>query len=253
VLLNNYNMNTANNNSKLNGKKVIIMGGSSGIGMATAKAAASEGAKVIIVSSNQQRVDSALTELPDNAEGYAIDLGREQNIKTFFDGIGTFDHLVYTAGENLSLIYLNNLDLEKAHDFFNLRYWGALASLKYATPHIARGGSVSLMSGTASARPGAGWLLGASICGAMDGLTRTMAIELAPIRVNAVAAGVIKTNLWNGLSEADREGMYKSLSETLPLKRVGEAEDIALAFTYLMQQPHVTGQILTVDGGTVLV
>ncbi|MDN5284722.1 MAG: NAD(P)-dependent dehydrogenase, short-chain alcohol dehydrogenase family [Mucilaginibacter sp.] len=229
------------------------MGGTSGIGLATAKAAAGEGAQVVIASSNQQRVDNALTELPDNAEGYAIDLGHEQNIKTFFEGIGTFDHLIYTAGENLSLIYLNDLELEKAHDFFNLRYWGALASLKYAAPHINKGGSVSLMSGTASARPGAGWLLGASICGAMDGLTRAMAVELAPIRVNAVAAGVIKTNLWNGLSEADREGMYKSLSEALPLKRVGEAEDIALAFTYLMKQQYGTGQILTVDGGTVLV
>lgn len=229
------------------------MGGTSGIGLATAKAAADEGAQVIVVSSNQQRINSALTELPDSTKGYTIDLGNEQNIKTFFEGIGTFDHLVYTAGENLSLIYLNDLELEKAHNFFNLRYWGALASLKYATPHINQGGSISLMSGTASARPGAGWLLGASICGAMNGLTRAMAIELAPIRVNAVAAGVIKTNLWNGLSEANREGMYKSLSEALPLKRVGEAEDIALAFTYLMKQPHVTGQILTVDGGTVLV
>jgi NAD(P)-dependent dehydrogenase (short-subunit alcohol dehydrogenase family) len=246
-------MNTKINNSKLQGKRVIIMGGTSGIGLATAKAAADEGAQVIVVSSNQQRINSALTELPDSTKGYTIDLGNEQNIKTFFEGIGTFDHLVYTAGENLSLIYLNDLELEKAHNFFNLRYWGALASLKYATPHINQGGSISLMSGTASARPGAGWLLGASICGAMNGLTRAMAIELAPIRVNAVAAGVIKTNLWNGLSEANREGMYKSLSEALPLKRVGEAEDIALAFTYLMKQPHVTGQILTVDGGTVLV
>jgi NAD(P)-dependent dehydrogenase (short-subunit alcohol dehydrogenase family) len=246
-------MNTQINNSKLQGKRVIIMGGTSGIGLATAKAAADEGALVVVVSSNQQRVDNALTELPGNAEGYATDLGQEQNIKAFFEGIGTFDHLVYTAAENLSLTYLNDLELQKARDFFNLRYWGALASLKYAAPHIAREGSISLMSGTANARPGAGWLLGASICGAMDGLTRTMAIELAPIRVNAVAAGVIKTNLWNGLSEADREGMYKSLSETLPLKRVGEAEDVALAFTYLMKQQHVTGQILTVDGGTVLV
>ncbi|WP_183566795.1 SDR family oxidoreductase [Mucilaginibacter sp. SP1R1] len=246
-------MNTQNNNSKLQDKRVIIMGGTSGIGLATAQAAAAEGANVIVVSSNQQRVDDALTTLPNTAKGYAIDLSSEQNIKSFFDGIGSFDHLVYTAGENLSLIYLSNLELENARSFFNLRYWGALASLKYAAPHINQGGSVSLMSGTASARPGAGWLLGASICGAMDGLTRAMAVELAPIRVNAVSAGVIKTNLWNGLTEADREGMYKYLGDNLLLKRVGEAEDIALAFTYLMKQQHGTGQILAVEGGTLLV
>lgn len=229
------------------------MGGTSGIGLATAQAAAAEGAHVVVVSSNQQRVNDALATLPDTAKGYAIDLSNEQNIKIFFNGIGNFDHLVYTAGENLSLIYLNDMNLEKAHNFFNLRYWGALASLKYGAPRINQGGSISLMSGTANARPGAGWLLGASICGAMDGLTRAMAVELAPIRVNAVAAGVIKTNLWNSIPETDREGMYKYYGDTLLVKRVGEAEDVALAFTYLMKQHFGTGQIITVDGGTVLV
>ncbi|MDN3550323.1 SDR family oxidoreductase [Mucilaginibacter aquaedulcis] len=246
-------MNTQINNSKLQGKRVVIMGGTSGIGLATAQAAAAEGAHVVVVSSNQQRVNDALATLPDTAKGYAIDLSNEQNIKIFFNGIGNFDHLVYTAGENLSLIYLNDMNLEKAHNFFNLRYWGALASLKYGAPHINQGGSISLMSGTANARPGAGWLLGASICGAMDGLTRAMAVELAPIRVNAVAAGVIKTNLWNSIPETDREGMYKYYGEALLVKRVGEAEDVALAFTYLMKQHFGTGQIITVDGGTVLV
>ena len=246
-------MNTQINNSKLQGKRVIIMGGTSGIGLATAQAAAGEGAHVVIVSSNQQRVNDALATLPDTAKGHAVDLSNEHNIKTFFHGIGNFDHLVYTAGENLSLTYLNDMDLEKAHDFFTLRYWGALASLKYGAPHINQGGSISLMGGTAGARPGAGWVLGASTCAAIEGVTRAMAVELAPIRVNAVAAGVIKTNLWNNLSEAEREGMYKYYGETLPVKRVGEAEDVALAFTYLMQQQFGTGQIITVDGGTVLV
>ena len=229
------------------------MGGTSGIGLATAQAAAAEGAHVVVVSSNQQRVNDTLATLPDTAKGYAVDLTNEQNIKTFFEGIGNFDHLVYTAGENLSLTYLGNLELEKARDFFMLRYWGVLASLKYGVPHINQGGSVSLMGGTAGARPNAGWVLGASTCAAIEGVTRTMAIELAPIRVNAVAAGVIKTNLWGNLSEADREGMYKSLGDALPVKRVGEAEDVALAFTYLMKQQFGTGQIITVDGGTVLI
>lgn len=246
-------MNTQINNSKLQGKRVILLGASSGIGLATAKAAAAEGANVVIVSSNQQRINNALKELPQGSEGYAVDLSEESNIKTFFKGIGQFDHLVYTAGENLSLIYLNDLEMKKAHSFFNIRYWGAIAALKYGAPHINKGGSISLMSGTANNRPGAGWLLGASICGAMDGLTRAMAVELAPIRVNAVSAGVIKTNLWNSIPETDRESMYQSLSDALLLKRVGEAEDVALAFTYLMKQPHGTGQILTVDGGTLLV
>jgi NAD(P)-dependent dehydrogenase (short-subunit alcohol dehydrogenase family) len=246
-------MNTQNQNSKLLNKRIILMGGTSGIGLATAKAAAAEGANVVVVSSSQQRVDSALAELPESAAGYAVDLSKEQNIKAFFDSIGNFDHLVYTAAENISLIYVNELELEKAHSYFNLRYWGVLASIKYGAPHINQGGSISLMSGIANPRPGAGWLLGASICGAIEGLTRAMAVELAPVRVNAVSAGVVKTNLWNSIPEADREAYYKSVGDSLLVKRVGEAEDIAQAFTYLMKQQFSSGQILITDGGTVLV
>jgi len=95
--------------------------------------------------------------------------------------------------------------------------------------------------------------LGASICAAMEGFTRAMAMELAPIRVNIVSPGVIKTELWNGMSESDREKMYTNIGNTLPLKRVGEAEDIARTFVYLLEQQFATGQTLIVDGGTSLV
>jgi NAD(P)-dependent dehydrogenase (short-subunit alcohol dehydrogenase family) len=109
------------------------------------------------------------------------------------------------------------------------------------------------MSGSFGHRPGKGYSLGAVICGMMDAFTRAMAVELAPLRVNNIAAGVIKTNLWNNLSNDDREGYFKHLEETLLLKRVGEAEDIAQAFVYLMKQRHTTGQSLVIDGGSVLV
>ncbi|HTF30661.1 MAG TPA: SDR family oxidoreductase, partial [Flavitalea sp.] len=108
-------------------------------------------------------------------------------------------------------------------------------------------------SGNFGQRPSKGYSLGAAICGAMDAFTRAMAVELAPIRVNNIAAGVINTNLWNNLSEADREGFYKYLESILLLKRVGEAEDIAQAFVYLMKQSYTTGQSLIIDGGGVLV
>ncbi|MCW3106358.1 MAG: short-chain dehydrogenase, partial [Segetibacter sp.] len=142
---------------------------------------------------------------------------------------------------------------EKAKDFFTIRFWGAFAAIKYGVPFIKEGGSITLMSGNFGQRPAKGYSLGATICGAMDAFTRAMAVDLAPLRVNNIAAGVIKTNLWNNLSDADREGFYKHLESTLPLKRIGEAEDVAEAFVYLMKQPYVTGQSLVVDGGAVLV
>jgi NAD(P)-dependent dehydrogenase (short-subunit alcohol dehydrogenase family) len=239
--------------NELEGKRIIVLGGSSGLGLATAKAAASEGASVIIVSSNQSRVDSALAELPEGSRGYAVDLSQEKNIKNFFDQAGRFDHLVYTAGENITMSMVDDTDIERGKDFFTIRFWGAFAAIKYCKAYINEGGSITLMSGNFGQRPSAGYSLGATICGAMDGFTRAMAVELAPIRVNNIAAGVIKTNLWNNLSEDDRNGFYKHLESTLLLKRVGEAEDIAQAFVYLMKQQYTTGQSLVIDGGAVLV
>lgn len=239
--------------SDLKGKKVIVLGGSSGLGLATAKAAADEGASVVIVSSNRSRIDSALAELPEGSSGFAVDLSREESIKSFFEQQGRFDHLVYTAGENITMSMLDDTEIEKGKDFFTIRFWGAFAAIKYGKAHINEGGSVTLMSGNFGQRPSAGYSLGATICGAMDAFTRAMAVELAPIRVNNIAAGVIKTNLWNNLSEEDRNGFYKHLENTLLLKRVGDAEDIAKAFVYLMKQDYVTGQSLVIDGGAVLV
>jgi NAD(P)-dependent dehydrogenase (short-subunit alcohol dehydrogenase family) len=235
------------------GKRVILLGASSGLGLATARAAAAEGANVIIVSSNQQRIDQALTGLPQGSKGYAIDLNKEQSIKNFFDEMGSFDHLVYTAGENLTLNNIDETEIEKARTFFNLRFWGAFAAVKYSAPYINAGGSISLTSGIASTRPGKGWSVASSICGAMEGFVRAMAVEIAPIRVNSVVPGVTKTNLWNSMSNTDRENLYKIVGDSLPVKRVGEAEDVAQTFLYLMKQQFGTGQNIIVDGGSVLV
>ncbi len=238
----------------LKGKKVVILGGSSGIGLATAKAAAAEGAELVIASSNQQRVDKALKELPAGSKGFPVDLTNEQAVQGFFNQLGSFDHLIYTAGESLQLINIADVAIADAKQFFNLRYWGAFTAVKYAAPYINKNGSIVLTSGIASLRPpGAGWSLGASICAAMEGFNRAMAIELAPVRVNLVSPGVVKTNLWSNMTDAEREGMYNGIGNNLPVKRVGEAEDIAQTYLYLMQQQYGTGQVIVVDGGSVLV
>jgi NAD(P)-dependent dehydrogenase (short-subunit alcohol dehydrogenase family) len=239
--------------NKLTGKKVLILGGSSGIGLATAKAAGEEGVSLVIVSSNQEKINNALKDLPVGSAGYAVDLSKEENIKDLFGKIGNFDHLIYCAGENLSLNTIEATDIGKARDFFTVRFWGPFAAVKYGKPFINKGGSISLTSGTASLRPGAGWSVASAICGAMEGFVRAMAVELAPLRVNCVVPGVVRTPLWDSMSKSDRESLYKYVSDSVLLKRVAEAEDIARGFIYLMEQDHATGQSLLIDGGTVLV
>jgi NAD(P)-dependent dehydrogenase (short-subunit alcohol dehydrogenase family) len=237
----------------LQGKRIVVLGGSSGIGLATAQAAVREGAIVVIASSRKARVDEALATLPTGTEGHVLDLADRDATRALFARLDSFDHLVFTAGETLQLGSLATSDVDAAHRFFMLRYWGAYCAAKYGSSSIRRGGSIVFTSGIAGQRPRAGWSLGASICAAMEGLTRALAVELAPIRVNIVSPGVVQTSLWANMTEAERAARYQQMSDRLPVGHVGDAAEIAQAYLYLMRQTYSTGQVLVVDGGAVLV
>jgi NAD(P)-dependent dehydrogenase (short-subunit alcohol dehydrogenase family) len=234
-------------------KRVVIVGGSSGIGLAVAKEAASQGAEVVIVSSNAERVQEAVRSIGGNVRGEAIDVSDEKAVEAFFTKIGAIDHLVFTAGDSLQLHKLADTDLKQARRAFELRYWSVLATVKYASPQIRNGGSIVLTTGVAGQRPLSGWVIAASVCGTIEALTRALAVELAPIRVNAVSPGVVRTNLWQNMSSSEREQLFESVGKRLPVGRVGEAHDIAQAYLFLMQEGFSTGQTVVVDGGTVLV
>ncbi|MCY1138098.1 SDR family oxidoreductase [Actinoplanes sp. Pm04-4] len=225
-------------------ERVVVLGGTSGIGYAVAEAAVERGAEVVVVSRNEQRVREAAERL--GATGRTADLGHAPT--GLFDEIGPFDHLVYTAGEQLALTPMASLDVEQAREFFGVRYFGALAAVRAALPHLREGGSITLTSGTAADRPGPGWAVASSICGAVEGLTRALAVELAPIRVNAVKPGVTRSPMWG----ADVEQFYAETAAAVPLRRVGEVADVADAYLYLIGQPFTTGTVLTVDGGALL-
>jgi NAD(P)-dependent dehydrogenase (short-subunit alcohol dehydrogenase family) len=239
--------------NSLSNQRVVVLGGSSGIGLATAKLASGNGASVAIVSRSRARVDAALEQLPSSAEGYVADLTSSDETQELFGQLGGLDHLVYTAGENLRLATLKETDLDDARGFLETRFWGALTAIDAAQYQIRPGGSIVLMSGTAAARPQAGWSIAAAICGAIEGLTRALAVELAPIRVNAVVPGVVRTELWASMPDTEREAMYSAMASILPVGRVGEAEEVAEAIGYLMSNGYTTGTTLEINGGAVLV
>ena len=240
-------------NTGFESQRIVILGGTSGIGLATAERAAAEGAAVVVASSHPDRIDAALELLPDSAEGYTVDVRREDEVRDLFGRLGSFDHLAFTAGETLQIGPIAETDLDGARRALDVRLWGAYAAAKHAAGHLRPGGSIVLSTGVAGARPEPDWTVAASICGALDALTRALAVELAPVRVNAVSPGVVRSNLWRDMSERDRSAMYDSLSETLPVGRVGEVGDIAESFLYLMRNGYSSGTIVTVDGGSVLV
>ncbi|WP_328855523.1 SDR family oxidoreductase [Microbispora hainanensis] len=237
----------------LQGQRVVVLGGTSGIGLATAESVARQGAVVTVASSRPSSVERALSLLPDGCEGRVADLTDARAVGRLFEDLGEFSHLVYTAGEPLTMMPVDTLDLDAARDFFGLRYFGALGAVRAALPYLRKDGSITLTTGIAKDRPGPGWAVAASICGAMEALTKALAVELAPVRVNVVSPGFVRSPLWSAMGEEERERMYAGIGASIPAGRVGEVEDIARAYLFLMTEPFATGTVLTVDGGNVLV
>jgi NAD(P)-dependent dehydrogenase (short-subunit alcohol dehydrogenase family) len=236
----------------LQDKRIVVLGGTSGIGLAVAQAAARQGADLVVVSSQAAKVEAALAAFPPGVQGHAVDLSVESAVGELFAAVGALDHLVYCAGEALTLQPLA-ADLGQVRRFWEVRYWGALAAAKHAAGRLRPGGSIVFAGGTAGQRPlGAGWGPASSICSAMEGLTRALAVELAPLRVNCVAPGVVRTPLWSGMADGDRTAFYAAEAERLPVGHVGEPSEVAEAYLYLMRQTYVTGQTVWVDGGGLL-
>jgi NAD(P)-dependent dehydrogenase (short-subunit alcohol dehydrogenase family) len=236
----------------IHGQRVVVLGGTSGNGLATAKAAARLGAQVTVVSRRQVSVDRALADLPPGTCGRAADLTDTDQVRRLFDDLDSIDHLVFTAGEPLLLMSLDTLDLDKAREFFTLRYFSALWAVHAAMPHLRPGGSITLTSGIVSQRPGPDLAVVASVCGAVESLTRALAVELAPIRVNAVCPGIVRSPLWDPMPQASRDQMYRDTAASIPAGRVGEVGDIAQAYLFCLTEPFATGTVLTIDGGFAL-
>lgn len=233
-------------------QRVLIIGGTSGIGLAVATAVAERGGTPIVVSRAQSSVDRALGALPAGAQGATVDLTDTAAIEQLAEDIGSVDHLVYTAGEPLEAVPLTSLTPAVISRFYQTRFIGACSTVRVFGPRLPATGSITLTSGSASEQPEFG-ALPVSLCGATNALTTALAVELAPVRVNAVAPGVVRSPLWRNLDGADREAMFSSTAEQTPLGRIGDVDDAAQAYLYCIEQKFSTGAVIKVDGGSVLV
>ena len=234
----------------LDGKRVVVIGGTSGIGFAVARLAQQLGAEVVIASSRAANVDAALEQL-HGATGNTIDLRDEDNVARFFAQLGAFDHLALTAGDWDIPMFVGarNLDLAAAREGLTVRFWGALAAVKHGSRSIDPNGSITLTSGMLAHRPAKGAPLAAALSGAVEHLARGLAVDLAPVRVNAVCPGIILTE---HTSQMPQERLQAYLTR-LPLPRGAEPAEAATAYVYAMLNGYVTGQVLPVDGGGGLV
>lgn len=234
----------------LNGQKVVIFGGTGSFGFATAEAAIADGAEVVIVSPSSDKVDAAVAKLGDKASGQVADANDDASVEQMFERVGPFDHLVVTVGGALKARGL--APVADAKTVFETRFWGQYRIARAAGGKIRPGGSISLTSGAVSQRPMYGALLGAMLNSAVEGLVRVLALEFAPVRVNAVAPGVIESNQFDAMPEADRKAFFDLVSGGVPTGRVGQVDDIAQTFLFLMNNTYMTGSAINVDGGALL-
>lgn len=229
--------------------QVLVIGGSSGIGFAVARAALGEGARVTIASSSEAKLSGALDRLGDG-ESAVLDVTDEAGVEAFFASSGPFDHIIFTAADwgPVELTEFSQTNLEEAAKLFEVRFWGALAVVKHGAKCVPSGGSITLTNGMAAHRPDKGMATAAAMAGAVEHLVLGLAVELAPIRVNAVCPGAIHTEAFDDVPPEFRKFQEARLAGQL-LPRVGQPDEAAEAYLYLMRGSYTTGQVLRVEGG----
>lgn len=234
---------------------VVVVGGTSGIGLEVGELVARDGALVTVASRSQQNVDAALDRLPKGARGFRLDATDEADVQDFFKQVGEFDHLVFAAGVPLRYRTLGEVTMDEARESFALHYWGAYMAAKYGSPGLSAGGSIVLTSSILAIRPAATVAAAAGAMAAVESLTRALAVELAPVRVNAVRLGPLERkprSVWYG-GEPDSDELFKTLNDKLLTKRVARRAEVARAYTHLMENTYATGTVLAADGGYALV
>ena len=231
-------------------ESVVIIGGSSGMGLAIAKEAADSGAAVIIAGRSQGKLDEAIRVIAGDVATYIVDLSDEGSVMKLFQSIGAFDHLVIT-GSSVKTGQLRELSLADARASMNSKFWGAYMAARYA--QIRPKGSITFFSGILSRRPSSGLASLAAINAAVEALGRALALELAPIRVNVVSPGLTDTPAYATMPDDARKGMFAAVAKRLPVGRVGRPEDIASLTLELMRNSFLTGLVVDVDGGAMLV
>jgi NAD(P)-dependent dehydrogenase (short-subunit alcohol dehydrogenase family) len=241
------------------GGTIVVIGGSSGIGLAVARRSLDDGATVVIAGRSQRRLDAARTDLARTGppagrlSAHPVDIGDPAQVARLFERVGTLSHLVVTAAD---LPYGPAVGLSEDSILRAVRskILGPLFAAQQAAPRITKPGSITFTSGVAASRPAPGGALAATVNGALESMVLALALELAPIRVNAVSPGWVDTPVWDQLATPDvKNARMADLAARLPARRLGRPEDIANAVAFLIADAFVTGTVLHAEGAQVLV
>ncbi len=237
----------------IRGHRVVVIGASSGIGLATAELMSRAGAELVLANRDETRLREVAKGLPGNASTHRLDVSREADVAAFFEKIGGFDHLVVPAAGS-ALGTLADSATESIRALVDSKFWGQTFAVKYGARLIAKKGSITLFSGTVTGKPLPGTSAFAAVGSAIEAASRVWALEYAPIRINTIVPGIIDTPIWGSLlGESGRAKHLDGTARVLPVGRVGLPGDVAKAVAFLIDSPFVTGTTLVVDGGHRLV
>jgi NAD(P)-dependent dehydrogenase (short-subunit alcohol dehydrogenase family) len=233
------------------GQRIVVIGASAGIGEATAGAFAAQGAAVVITGRSKDRLDQAAQRIGHPVEVAELDATDRGALDAFFATNGTIDHLILTASPGaVGAGPFASLDEAALRQAFDGKFFAHVKAIQAALPRLRADGSVTIVS-AASARaafPGTAALAAAN--GALETIVAPLAVELAPLRVNAVSPGVIDTHWWHGMPADQRRGYFEAVAAVTPVRRIGTPRDVADAIVYLAGAGFVTGTVLECTGGS---
>jgi NAD(P)-dependent dehydrogenase (short-subunit alcohol dehydrogenase family) len=233
-------------------RTALVVGGTSGIGLATARRLHGRGATVHIAGRGKERLDEVAASDP-GLLGHQADGASADEIGALAEAIGTIDWLVVSLSGSEGAGPFADLDLGMLRRAFDAKFWGHVTTVQAVLPHLAADGSITLL-GAISARTGAPGIAGiAAINGAVEALVKPLAVELAPIRVNGVSPGFVDTPWWAGLPGEARQAYFAQAARALLTRRIATADDVADAVVLAATNPNLTGTVIETDGGARLV
>jgi NAD(P)-dependent dehydrogenase (short-subunit alcohol dehydrogenase family) len=230
----------------LSGSRVLVIGGSGGIGLATARLAAELGAHVTVASRSPDRVAAAVAGIGPTAQGRVVDVTSDESVQALFEDKTQWDHVIVT-GSQVTIQPVRQLPLDTARAAFDSKFWGFYRVAKFA--NITAGGSLSVLTGFLGTRPAAGRALMGAINASLDNLVKGLALELKPVRVNAVSPGMTNSTMWAEMDSEARSAMFARAAGTYPAGRVGEPDEIARQLLLLAATGFATGTVVLLDGG----